>query len=398
MCKNAKVLLAVSTLFAFAMGLSSIFINVFFWEETNSFIIIAIYNLMQYITTPIAFILAGMLAKKKNGVWSLRIGLLMYILFYALILFNGNKGTLYIYFLGIVFGIAVGFYWLAFNTLSFDFTHVNNRDTFNGFNGSCSGIAAAIAPITSAYIISKFAGFKGYKVVFAMTLIIFIILILISIILKCNNYSSRLDYKKIFSSSYKEWNIIRKSTTFWGFRDVIIVFLVNILIIQTTKNEILLGKFALIASLISSVSYILVQKVIKPSRRELSISIGTIGSFVATWGLIINISYSTLLIYVIMDAFFLPFFLIQLSSSSFNVIDKVHEGDMRVEYMINRDIALNRGRIISSIILIVLLIVLKNSSTLKSYLIFIGCAPIVSGYFLRNLSGLSEDKGFLNKQ
>ena len=281
--------------------------------------------------------------------------------------------------------MAAGFYWLAFNTLSFDFTNINNRDTFNGCNGSCAGIAAAIAPITSAYIISRFSGLKGYKVVFAMTLGIFIILILISIILNCRSYSSKLNLKKAFSSNCEEWKIIRKSTLFWGFRDVIIVFLVNILIIETTKSELSLGKFTLIASLISSTSYMLVQKIIKPAHRKFSIIFGTIGSFLAICGLAIKISYSTLLTYIVMDAFFLPFFIIQLSSSTFNVIDRAHEEDMRIEYMINKDIALNGGRVISSLILIILLTVFKNLSILKAYLVFIGLAPIMSGYFLGKL-------------
>lgn len=388
MCRNAKILLGVSALFAFGMGLSGIFINVFFWKQTSNFIVIVIYNLIHYVTTPITFILAGALAKKKNGIWSLRIGLIIYAIFYALILLVGNKGIGYIFFLGIIFGMAAGFYWLAFNTLSFDFTNINNRDTFNGFNGSCGGIAAAIAPITSAYIISRFNGIKGYKVVFAMTLTIFILLILISSILRCRSYSSKLNLKKAFASNCEEWRIIRKSTLFWGFRDVIIVFLVNILIIETTKSELSLGKFTLIASLISSTAYILVQKVIKPARRKFSIIFGTIGSFLAICGLAIKISYSTLISYVVMDAFFIPFFIIQLSSSTYNVIDRAHEEDMRIEYMINKDIALNCGRVISSLILIILLATFKNLSILKTYLVFIGLAPVISGYFLRKLKGV----------
>lgn len=390
MCKNAKVLLVVSALFSFAMGLSGIFVSVFFWKETNSFIIIVIYNLIHYITTPITFILAGMLAKKKNGIWSLRVGLIMYALFYALILYIGNKGVMYIYSLGVIFGMAVGFYWLAFNTLSFDLTDVTNRDTFNGFNGSCAGIAAAVAPITSAYTISRFNGLKGYKVVFALTLIIFIILILLTGILKCKNYSDKLNFKKIFSCNCDEWRIIRASTFFWAFRDVIIVFLVNILIMETTKSELSLGKFALIASLISSAAYILVQKIIKPPYRRSSIFIGTIGSFLAVLALSIKITNSTLFMYTVLDAFSVPFFIIQLASSTFNVINKAHEEEMRIEYMINKDIILNGGRIISSLILVILLTTFKNSGVLKIYLIFIGLAPLAAGYFLRKLKGILE--------
>ena len=59
MSKDAKMLLVVSVLFTLAMGLSSIFVNVFFWQETKSFIVIVIYNLTHYIFSTLTFILAG---------------------------------------------------------------------------------------------------------------------------------------------------------------------------------------------------------------------------------------------------------------------------------------------------------------------------------------------------
>lgn len=390
MCREAKILLLMSVLFTFAMGLSSIFVNIFFWKQTNNFIVIVVYNLMQYIITPITFIIAGILAKKKNGIWSLRIGLLVFALFYSAILFVGSKGVPYIYMLGAVYGIAVGFYWLAFNTLSFDFTCLNNRDTFNGFNGSFCGIAAAVAPAVSGYIITKLDGVRGYNTVFSMTLSIFVLLIIISIVLKCKSYGSRINYKKAFSKNSLGWDVIRKSTILWGFRDVIIVFLINILIIETTKSEFSLGKLSLIGSLLSSVSYMLVQRIIKPPKRRLSILIGSVFSFMAVWGIAFKIEYGTLLFYVLIDSFFLPFFLIQFSSSTFNVISRENEDDLRVEYMINKDIALNAGRITSSLILLILLLRFNDLSALKAYLIFIGLGPVISGIFLRKLRKVLE--------
>ncbi|WP_017413460.1 MFS transporter [Clostridium tunisiense] len=386
MCKEAKILLFMSALFTFAAGLSGIFVNIFFWKQTNSFIVIVIYNMIHYITTPITFMVGGIIAKKKNGIWSLRLGLILYAIFYSLILILGNRGGIYIYILGMVYGFAVGFYWLAFNTLSFDFTCVTNRDTFNGFNGSCAGVAAAIAPITSGYIITRFIGNKGYSIVFTITLSIFIVLLIISLFLKCNNYGSKVNFKKIFSKNCSDWSIIRKSTTLWGFRDVIIGFLVNILIIETTGSELSLGKLTFIGALASSGAYVLVQKIIKPPRRRLAIYVGTIGSFLAVTTIVYKVSYATLLIFMVVDSFLLPFFLIQLSSSSFNVINKIHEEDLRIEYMINKDIVLNGGRIISSIILLLVLSLFKGAFVIRGYLLLIGAIPILSGYFLRKLS------------
>lgn len=385
MCKDAKTLLLVSTLFTFAMGLSNIFVNVFFWRQTNDFNVIIIYNLTHYIVIPIMFVVGGILSKRKNGIWSLRLGLLAYAVFYMLILMMGSNDIGYIYFLGVVHGIGSGFYWLAFNTLSFDFTDVTNRDTFNGYNGSCSGIAAAAAPMAAGYIISRFRGIAGYRVVFAMTLIIFVILVLISLFLKCKDYGGRLNYKKAFSRNCEEWGTIRRATALWGIRDVIIVFVVNILIIETTNSELSLGELTLLSSLVSSASYVLVQRIIKPPKRRLAILIGAIGTLLAVAGLAIDVRYTTLLMFMVMDAFFLPFYLIQLSSSTYNVINRAHDEDMRIEYMINKDIALNCGRIASALILLILLNTIQNPSVLKGYLVFLGLAPLASGYFLAKL-------------
>ena len=392
MCKDTKLLFIVSGLFTLAMGISGVFVNVFFWKQTRDFSVIVIYNLTHYLTTPITFIIGGMIAKRKNGVWSLRIGLMLYAVFYGLIAFLGDKAAMQIYLVGILFGMATGFYWLAYNTLSFDLTNTKNRDTFNGLNGSIGGIVSAVTPITSAYIIFRFGGLRGYRIVFGITLALFVALFLLSLILKCKTYGSKLNFKRCFSSNTEEWSIIRKATAIWGFRDVIIWFIITILIIQITNSELSLGTITLASSLISSAAFWLVQKIMKPQKRRLSILIGSLGAFIAVLGIVMNVSFNTLILYVIVDAFFLPFFTIQLSSATFNVIDRSHEEDMRIEYMINKDFVLNLGRIVSSIILLLLISVFKDPSILRAYLLFIGVVPLVSAYFLRKLTRTLEGK------
>jgi YQGE family putative transporter len=367
------------------MGLSNIFINVFFWNKTNDFKVIVVYNLMHYIWTPVTFIIAACIAKKKNGIWPLKIGLFIYGIFYYLILSMGDKDVRYIYFLGIVYGLACGFYWLAFNTLSFELTDLNNRDTFNGYNGSCAGIAAAIAPITSAFIITRFSGDRGYKIVFLLTLMMFVLLFFMSSILKCENNNGKLNIRKALNPNCEQWEPLKKCIFFWGFRDVIIIFIINILVIETTNSELFLGKLTLLASIITASSYILVQKIIKPALRKKAIILGTFGSFFAVLGLTINVTKLMLMVYVVMDAFFLPFFIIQQNSSTFNVIEKSHNSDFRMEYIINKDIFLNLGRIISSSILMLVLMIFKDFEILKSYLFFIALSPIVAGYYLRKI-------------
>ena len=397
MCRETKLLLLVSALYTFAIGLSGVFVNLFIWKQNSDFKVIVIYNLIHYIATPIAFFIGGIIAKKKNGIWSLRIGLFIYSLFYALILLWGSLGLAFIYFLGVVYGMAIGFYWLAFNTLSFDFTSTKNRDTFNGFNGSCAGIATAIAPISSAFIISRFSGMTGYYYVFALTLILFIILFLISLLLRCKRCASNLDIKLALKGGDDSWKIIRNATVLWGFRDVIIIFILNILIIEATKSELYIGKLMLLGALTSSAAYMLVQKIIKPPTRRPAILIGVLGSFAAVLFIVVRVDLLSLAAYTFVDAFFLPFFMIQLSSAAFNVIDKAHEEDYRIEYMINKDIAINLGRVTSSIMLLVLLSFVDSKSIkdlwiLRAYLVFIGLAPVAAGLLLRRLREIFDGK------
>lgn len=390
MCKETKMLLLISIVYTLAMGLSGIFINVFFFRETKSFIVIVIYNLITYLFSPLSFIAAGWLNKKKNGIWSLRIGLMLFTIFFCLILLIGNKGIRYIYVLGVLYGIAAGFYWLAFHTLCFDYTTTDNRDTFNGYNGSCASIAGAVAPISSALIISTFKGFKGYYIVFGTTLCLFIILIIISLFLKCQTYKDQLKFGMLFKGNSPEWNTIRKATSTWGLRDVVMMFIINILIIKTTGSELALGGFSLVAALVAGVSFIIVQKFIKPQRRRTALFIGSAFSFTAVLILFVKISYITILLYIVMDAFFLPFYIIQLSSTTFNVINKTNEEALRVEYIINKELSLNFGRIISSLILLILLTTFTNTRTLNYFLLFIGTAPLISSFFIAKLKDVLQ--------
>ncbi|MEJ8554327.1 MFS transporter [Tepidibacter sp. Z1-5] len=385
MSKEAKILLIVSGLFTLAKGLSNVFVNIFLWKKSNDFILISQYNLIQYIFLPIAFTIAGWLAKKRNGVWALRIGIVFYILFFILIILIKDNIIKYIYPLGILFGIAGGFYWLAFDVLSFDFTSTNNRDSFNGYNGFIAGISSAIAPFTAAYIIERSTNTTGYMIVFILSLISFVILILISLLLRSKHYEERLDFKKIISSNNFEWSNLRKSTVAWGLRDVVILFLLNILIYKTTGSEMELGKLFLIAYLISSVSYILEQKFIKPNRRTFALHIGALLMFISVLGLVVKINYYSILFFIILDAIAVPFFYVPMTSATFNVLAQHHEDNMRIEYIIGRDIALNTGRIICTTLLMALLTFIKNDRVLNYFLLFIGSGQLIALYFLRKL-------------
>jgi len=385
MSKEAKIILIISVLFTLSMGLSNMFVNILLWKKSNDFMVIAFYNLMHYIFTPITFILAGWLSKKKNGMWSLRIGILFFITFFALILYLKDNILSYIFPLGVLFGVAAGFYWLAYHILSFDCTEENNRDTFNGYNGFSAGGASALAPIIGGYIIQKSGNTHGYTIVFACSLVLFTVLIFVSLLLKTKIYGAKLDWSHLWGSKHSEWTRIRQATFVWGLRDVVIGFLIVVLIYQTTGSELSVGELSLLAAVISSLSSLTQQKLIKPKHRIHSMFIGAAFMLVAVFGLAWNIRYSTLLVFSIVGSAATPFFMIPVSSASFNVINGYHEDNLRTEYIINKEIVLNLGRVISTLVLMLLLKLVKQAYVLNLYLLFLGSTQLVSMYFLRKM-------------
>lgn len=385
MSKEAKIILIIGVLFTLAMGLSNIFVNIFIWKKSNDFVIVALYNLMHYIFVPITFIFAGWLSKKKSGIWSLRLGILCFVMFFGLILYIKNNILSYIYPLGILFGIAAGFYWLAYNVLSFDCTTENNRDTFNGFNGCAVGGANALAPLIGGFIIQKAGNTNGYTIVFACSLVLFFTLIFVSLLLKGKRYGDKLNFGHIWGSRHDEWTKLRQAITVWGLRDVVIGFLIVTLIFKSTGSELSVGKLSLLAAIISSLAFLTQQKLIKPKHRLLSMYIGATLMLVAVLGLTWNIGYTSLLVFTILDAMFSPFFIIPMSSASFNVINEYHEESLRAEYVINKEIVLNLGRIISTLVLIVLLVFVKQKQVLNFFLLFLGCTQLISLFFLRRM-------------
>lgn len=50
----------------------------------------------------------------------------------------------HLFFLGGLLGVGYGFYWLAFNVLTFEITEPNTRDLFNGLLGAMTSVAGMI--------------------------------------------------------------------------------------------------------------------------------------------------------------------------------------------------------------------------------------------------------------
>src|SRR5699024_4411747 len=155
-------LLIIGGLYLLGLFLSNYFVNVYLWKQAGDYITIAVYNLAIYLFQPITFILAGKTAKKIDRIIVLSLGVIFLSVFFMSVLIFGEKAATYNFILGSLLGIGYGFYWLAFDVLTFEITEPDTRDFFNGFLGVLQSFGGMVGPLIAGFIIAKMSDNTGY--------------------------------------------------------------------------------------------------------------------------------------------------------------------------------------------------------------------------------------------
>ncbi|HHY81420.1 MAG TPA: MFS transporter [Clostridiales bacterium] len=364
--REAKILLLVGGLFTTATSLSGTFVNVYLWRAKNDLSMIGVFNLFQFIFIPIAFYLAGRMTKARPASLCLRIGLLLHMAFFLLILASRGNAPTFVIPLGTLLGLAAGFYWSAYQILTYDLTSRMNRDTYNSILGIIFSASNIITPVASGYIISKMPQFSGYRLIFMISAAIYTAVWLISLMMTAKPLDRPVELFKCWRSAASVWRYTLLGHYFFGIRNGVLMFLVNLLILISGGNEFTIGKLAMAASIVSAISFSLLEKILKPKRRILLFTIGAVMMLVSVSFLVFDTNLFTLLAYGLLNALFAPFFQVPFDSATLNVIDK-NVNQSRTEYIILKEFSLNAGRITG--VLIFLTLTRQESPTLMRILL-----------------------------
>src|SRR5699024_4397928 len=176
--KDLILLLSIGGLYSLGIFLSNTFVNVYLWRQSNDFLTIATYNFAIFLFQGITFIIAGKLTKKIDRIFVLRLGVIFLAFFFITVLLLGQLAAKYNVLLGCLLGIGYGFYWLAFNVLTFEITEPDTRDFFNGFMGALESLGGMIGPLLAGIIIANMKTNIGYMTVFSISLGLFIFAII----------------------------------------------------------------------------------------------------------------------------------------------------------------------------------------------------------------------------
>ncbi|GIN73578.1 hypothetical protein J14TS2_40530 [Bacillus sp. J14TS2] len=386
--KDLILLLIVGGLYSLSIALSNTFVNVYLWKQSGSYTDLAIYNLSVVVMQPITFILAGRLAKKIDRVIVLRIGVIFLALFFIAVLLIGEKTDDYLVVLGGLLGIGYGFYWLAFNVLTFEITEPETRDFFNGFMGALTSSGGIIGPITAGFIITRFTSNAGYTIIFAISLALFSAAVVTSFFLQRRPSSGRYLFVKVFQERKrnKNWKLVTNAHLLQGIREGTFVFIISVYLFIATNNELALGTYGMIHAGTAFIMYSVATKLIKKDKRKKVMIIGGMILYAAIFLIFIDPTYVRLLMYGVVIGIAYPLMLVPYSSITYDVIGKSHAAaEMRIEYVVVKELFLNAGRVISIILFIIAIKLIIPETAIPAMLLIFGLGHTLAALVLQKL-------------
>ena len=270
MTKSEFKLVLINGLFSFANVLSTSFVSVFIYTYTQSLVMMSIYTIIRIGLFPFFFTIGGKLVRKlpysvtfTSGLFFLVVMMIFILLGQDLFVQNPN----YVYIAAVLYGIGEGLYWFSVNNSNQVAPLAEHRGTYLANIGIFNNITSILAPLVSSFILSFIASQTiGYYVIFALVILFYIVIIVISLGLKIENkesanFSVLHCLKDSFNFNDMNWVMIQSATFFYGFQNSLSLTLTNLMIYEATGgSDSLYSNLLAVFSITAIVSFYLMRK------------------------------------------------------------------------------------------------------------------------------------------
>ncbi len=235
--RGEKLMILVITLNTFATTLASAFINVYLYTYTSSMAVMALYTAIRISLFPIFFTIGGrMSARRKSFDLCFALGFFFFIVQLSAVLLLKDQFGLHpglVYLIAVITGTGEGFKWLAINSLNQLISTPDKRATYVAQMGICNNIANVLAPsISTLLITTAVSDNAGYLRIFAGTLGIYVVLIILSFAFRMPSTSrpfTVLPHLRVTTTDH-QWRYVLISTFLYGLRDSLDLMLTGLLL------------------------------------------------------------------------------------------------------------------------------------------------------------------------
>lgn len=349
--KNAVTALFIHSCFQFGASMSGLFLNLYLWRLTEDLVINAVYNIILYAVTPVAFAAGGWLAKKKDRMMTYRIGIVMIAAFYLMVIVAQEKVPEFYILFALFNGIAAGFYWTGYLVLQYDVSTEANRIRFLAINMVTFNSAGLLGPALAGFIIQRNDGLQGYIIIFTLAFIMFVIAAVISFRIPMVETHHKAYYLRLMGEVMqrnRRWVKALYGFLVLGLFQGIMLFLPNILLFQAVNREDWVGYLGVLFSGITvATGYVISRKAQKENVRKY-VFMSTTGTVIGASLLLFGVELWSVVLFMIIFSICNPLAVNTLTSYYYRLIGTLPlKGQLRVESVVMRELFLNIGRVVS---------------------------------------------------
>lgn len=384
---KAWVVIVLSALYTAAEALCSVFVSVYLWINSLSFITICWYHLTLYAVTPIVFLLSGWYAQVRDRVYVYRLGLVLHAVFYAVLLALRERSPDYVIPLGALLGVAWGVYWAGANPLSFDVTAEGKREYYFGLTMGVTGAVGLAAPVVSGLII-RFSGEaqQGYLIIFGFTLVLYVASLALTFEIPRDNTRRpyRLRRALFPGKDQRDWQLVMLISASLSGSFNIIPFVLALLMYMQTSSELSVGGYASFQALAGVIVAFAIGRLVAPRNRRFFMrwGVGTL-TFAGLVMLAFPVSVATLFVFGLLRSVSGPLWGIPHSGLRLDIISRcAEEPAQRIEYLCAWEVPLAIGRVMMMVTMMSVYGLIMHSELGLRIVIFLMCAVRIISYQL----------------
>lgn len=372
--KNYKILFSLRLLKSILINFVDVFLVLYFINVSNNNILpLGIYKLVAMVTVWIVIFLSRNLCKSKNRVWLMRIGIVMYFLYFLAIILLKEKVIKYIYLIGLLYGLEEGFYYSVYNTIESDGIENKDREKYLGTFNGVKNIVSIIFPLFFGSLIQN----SGFITTIVFALIIVVLQIVLSIVLEDNNIpeGNKTNIKNfvIVMKDYPELKSIIKADICSGltYSEGALSYVITIYIIRIFSESVSLGIFTSIFSFISVIIGFLFVKVLKPKYYTRLLCATLPITIILLCIMILNCNFTTVVLYNLFQTIskLLSDLIRERNIFNFSNIEIIRK-KFKVEYFLTLETSLCIGRVISNL-LFILMAFLNLNFIMAIFIVFV---------------------------
>ncbi len=171
-------LIQVQGVFSASLAIAGVFLALYL-VQLGDFRTIALFYLGQYSFQIFFFIVAGYLMRNRSAKYVIRLGLLVLVALYGLLLVLGDDARGYAFWLGALSGVGEGLYWPGINLNEYIATHNRTRNLYYGklflYSNLASVIGLPLSGIVLYFTKNLWLPQSGYYVLFATLMLVLLV-------------------------------------------------------------------------------------------------------------------------------------------------------------------------------------------------------------------------------